>query len=455
MKKVFWLFIAILILIFSVPLKSNAAENQYLKLYYEFGLREGNSQIYNGWKYSDYDGLERTAVLDNSYSYALLRSDYILNNVNVGFTYVLYSGKIGGNYTSVNVSTVNNNSAIPQRDYNSSGDDTIYNYISSPTDLSSWNTVMYPDLLPSTTYSYTYISHDTNLPIFTDITALSNYFATGDKTGQIVDIDWDNMQYNETIGFLQNVMLKASGSLNKDFEITWSNNDWQFQNNEFRVQVGYHTRFQESFFGDSLVYTDLDYISWEDGLYYSTGKWSCNVDDLLSVIPNCNYPNYSGNFYLRLVRVFSDTGLVEYGPWGRLSWIIHKSPDDGGRAVSSEYVTIKSSNVLNDDGVTNSYYEEYEIDADSPTSQKYVVNTNNGSIDSFSTSTYDTLYNEFGELDFSKVGDYFTSGISGLYNSLQDFPSLVSKVASFLPTEIISIIGISIVIIILCRLFGR
>ena len=456
MKIKYVFFIAVLTVLFFQPLKVNAAENQYLELYYEFGLREDTSQIYDGWYYSDWDGLQRTCVFDNNYTYALLRSDYVKNNVTVGYTYTIYCGTIGGSYSSPYVSTNNSVSAVPIKQYYRNSDDVPNGkYTNVPTDICTWNTELYPDLLPATEYSYMYISHNTNLPIFTNTSDLANYYATGDKSGQIIDIDWDNMQYNETIGFLQNVMLKASGSLNKDFEITWSNNDWQFQNDEFRVQIGYHTRFQETLFGELRLYTDLDYISWNDGLYYSAGKWSCNVDDLFTAIPNCNHPAYTGNFYLRIVRVNSSTGSVEYGPWGQLSWVIHKSPDDGGRAVSSEYVTLKNSNVFGNDGVTDLYDEQYEIDSDSPTSQKYVVNTNNGSIDSFSTSTYDTLYNEFGELDFSKIGDYFTTGISSLYNSLHDFPTLVSKVASFLPKEIYAIIGISIVVIILCRVFGR
>lgn len=285
-----------------------------------------------------------------------------------------------------------------------------------------------------------------------------NDFVSGFKDGTLnynVAIDWDNAVYNESIGYLQNVMLKEDGLTHKDFEITWANNNGQYMSDDWRIQIGYHTRFQETLFGDRKLYTDLEYIKWADSLYYSVGKWSCNVDDLYSVIPNCNYPMYTGNFYLRIMHVDNKTGVCEYGPWGQLSWVINKSGDDGGRFVFSEYLTISSSNVLENDGVTDFYDEQYVIDTNSDTSQKYVINTSNGSIDSTSTDVYNSIYTDTGTLDLSQAGTYFTSGITSLFSSINNLPQLVSKVISFLPSEIILFLGLSIVACLILRIFGR
>lgn len=270
-----------------------------------------------------------------------------------------------------------------------------------------------------------------------------------------VAIDWDNAVYNESIGYLQNVMLKEDGLTHKDFEITWANNNGQYMSEDWRIQIGYYTRFQETLFGDRKLYTNLEYINWADSLYYSSGKWSCNVDDLYSVIPNCNHPAYTGNFYLRIIHVDNKTGVCEYGPWGQLSWVINRSGDDGGRFVFSEYLTISSSNVLENDGVTDFYDEEYVIDTNSDTSQKYVINTSNGSIDSTSTDIYNSIYTDTGTLDLSQAGTYFTSGITSLFSSINNLPQLVSKVISFLPSEIILFLGLSIVACLILRIFGR
>lgn len=271
-----------------------------------------------------------------------------------------------------------------------------------------------------------------------------------------IEIDWENAQYNESIGYLQNVMLKEDGLTHKDFEITWSTSNTNYTFDDWRIQIGYHTRFQKELFGERLLYTNLNYVTWLDALYYINGKWTCNVDDLYSVIPDCKYPAYSGSFYLRLVHVDSSTGNVEYGGWGELTWLINSNGDaSGGRFVTSEYNTLVSSNVLDKDGVSNFFDEEKVIDTSSDTSQKYVINTTNGSVDSSSTDVYNSIYDDNGSLDLSKAGDYFISGINSLLSTVKSFPTLLGRVVSFLPSDLVSIMCIGFILIIICRIWGR
>ena len=451
MKIKYVFFIAVLTVLFFQPLKVNAAENQYLELYYEFGLREDTSQIYDGWYYSDWDGLQSTCVFDNNYTYALLRSDYVKNNVTVGYTYTIYCGTIGGSYSSPYVSTNNSVSAVPIKQYYRNSDDVPNGkYTNVPTDICTWNTELYPDLLPATEYSYMYISHNTNLPIFTNTSDLANYYATGDKSGQIVDIDWDNMQYNETIDYLQNVMLKSTDFKERNFEITWSNNNGQYMSDEWHVQIGWNTKFQKELFGDVYNWTNLEYVTWLDNLNYSEGKWTGNFDTMYSEIPECNYRSWWGSIYLRLVRVDSNTGSVEYGGWGQLSWA-HK--DDYG--LTANYKTIKYANSLDKPGVSESESYQYIEDTEHKSSQSYVINTGNGTIDSVSTSVTNGILDETGSIDLEKATNYFVSGIDGLLSVVDSFPRFIGKVFSFLPSEITVIFSIGLIIALLCRLGGR
>ena len=265
-----------------------------------------------------------------------------------------------------------------------------------------------------------------------------------------VAIDWDNPVYNETIGYLQNVMLKSTDFMERDFEITWSNNNGQYMNDDWYIQIGWNTRFQKVLFGEIYDWTNLELVTYTDNLHYSTGKFIGNFDDMYDEIPDCNFPSWWGSIYLRLVHVDKKTGLVEYGGWGQIMWQ-HK--DDYG--LTANYETIKYANSLDKNGVSESYDYQYEKDTESETSQSYVINTGSGTIDNITTPIVNGITDKNGNFDFSQTTDFFSDGLNSLYGSINQFPNLVSKVFSFLPSELITIISIGIVSIIILRFVGR
>lgn len=179
------------------------------------------------------------------------------------------------------------------------------------------------------------------------------------------------------------------------------------------------------------------------------GKWQVNLDDVYDSIPDCNHPHYRGNFYLRLVHVNTSTGLVEFGPWGQLSWHLNQGNTEGLADIFSDYKTIESSNVINEEGTFDLIEEEYVVNTTHPDSQDYVINADKG-----------TIGTEFGginfsDVDLSNIGNTFMNGMSALGDTLKNFPTLMGKVASFLPKEIVTLITIGFALVIALRIWGR
>lgn len=266
-----------------------------------------------------------------------------------------------------------------------------------------------------------------------------------------IEIDWENAQYNESIGYLQNVMLKATDLKEMDFEITWANNNGQYMSDDWRIQIGWNTRYQKELFGSVYNWTNLEYVTWSDELYYSSGKWDNNFITMYSEIPECEYESWWGMIYLRIVHVDSSTGQVEYGGWGQISWQ-HKN--DLG--LTAYYKTVSDSNVFNSPfGSSDSFSVEYTEDTTSETSQSYAINVGSGTIDSVSTSLINGTLDENGNIDIEKASNYFISGMTNLMSNLDSFPQMFGKVFSFLPSELTVLIGLAIAISILLRIGGR
>lgn len=276
----------------------------------------------------------------------------------------------------------------------------------------------------------------------------SNDFITAFQNGTLdynVIIDWDNAVYNETIGYLQNVGLKISGVGNKDFTITWSTSNNEYLSNEWLIQIGWQTTFQESLFGDQKAYTNLELVNWEDNLQYSAGRVEFNLGDLWAMIPDGYSFSHNGYFLLRIIHVDISTGLIEYGGWGQIQWTLS---EDGVDVV--KFTPISSSTILEHSGVTENYDIEFIEDTSTDTGS-YYINSANGSVDTVSTDFSNTLQ----EVDWSTAGNLFYNGLISIISTLGNFPSLVSKIVSFLPTEIITLLGISIVMVIILRVGGR
>ena len=347
MKKGLWLFITILILIFSIPLKSNAAELYGVNVYIFH-------DTYNGSTVQEQQKIQYS----HSYTSDSPMTVYLMEDISVP----------SSTYVSV-IYFIVSDSAITRSD----GSGEFYTFIDKDGKTKYLALFGY-----SRTYArpYTARIYMSSTGAEKEIKLKQYYtkdeFVTNYQNGSLnydVPVDWENMQYNETIGYLQNVMLKTTDFKERDFEITWSNNNGQFMSDEWHVQIGWNTKFRKTLFGELYNWTNLEYVSWLDGLNYSDGKWSGNFDTMYSEIPECDYPSWWGSIYLRLVRVDSSTGFVEYGGWGQLSWA-HK--DDYG--LTANYKTIKSSNGLDTPGVSESVPYQYIEDTEHATSQSYVIN---------------------------------------------------------------------------------
>lgn len=259
-----------------------------------------------------------------------------------------------------------------------------------------------------------------------------------------IPIDWNNPIYNENIGYLQNVGLKISGIGGDNFTLTWAVNNSDYLTDDFRVQIGWMTNFQESLLGDKKAYTNLNLISWDDELKYNTGRVEFSLRELWEMIPSGHSFSHNGYFLLRIIHADKKTGLYEAGGWGQIHWIL-----GDGESDVVKYTPILSSSILEHTGVTENYEISFIEDTDA--GGGHYINSANGSVDNFSTF----IDNATKDWDLSEASNYFYNGISSIVNGLSQFPNLVSKVASFLPNEIMVIIGVSIVAIILLRFLGR
>lgn len=430
MGKKILLFILAIVFFFSISLKSNAAE------LYTANITFGLCQYDNGSFSGIYAGIGGTYTLtSNNPIYVYWYNPYeVPTNA---------SGQEGQVFI-ITKGTLNGLSGVSTCTYNGE----TYSFYNTRTSFGGSS-------VSTCAFFFTAFGNGAEIRRLNKIYNTSNIqdiisWHLGNELDYRVNIDWDNMQYNETIDYLQNVMLKSTDFKERNFEITWSNNNGQYMSDEWHVQIGWNTKFQKELFGDVYNWTNLEYVTWLDNLKYSEGKWTGNFDTMYSEIPECNYRSWWGSIYLRLVRVDSNTGSVEYGGWGQLSWA-HK--DDYG--LTANYKTIKYANSLDKPGVSESESYQYIEDTEHKSSQSYVINTGNGTIDSVSTSVTNGILDETGSIDLEKATNYFVSGIDGLLSVVDNFPRFIGKVFSFLPSEIVTIFTIGLVIALVCRLGGR
>lgn len=273
---------------------------------------------------------------------------------------------------------------------------------------------------------------------------ISNYI-NGTLDYEVI-IDFNNPVFNENIGYLQNVGLKITGVGGNDFTLTWAVENSEYLSDDYRVQIGYMTNFTRELLGEQKAYTNMDLITWEDALYYSVGRKEFKLKELWNMIPDAISYSHNGYFLLRIIHVDEKTGLYETGGWVQVHYIL----GDGEKDIVVS-TPILSSTISEKKGLVISDAYEVEYVEDTNAGGSYYINSANGSVDNISTF----IGNATEDWDLSEAANYFYNGITSIVGSLAQFPSLVSKVASFLPNEVMVIIGISIVAIILLRFLGR
>ena len=151
-----------------------------------------------------------------------------------------------------------------------------------------------------------------------------NDFVTNYTNGTLdcnKDIDFNNEVYNQNIGYLQNVGLKITGTGGNDFTLLWAVENSDYLTDDWRVQVGWMTNFQEGLFGEKKAYTNLKLVSWDDELLYKTGRVEFKMSELWGMIPDATSFSHNGYFLARIIHVNNETGVFETGGWTQIHYI--------------------------------------------------------------------------------------------------------------------------------------
>lgn len=271
----------------------------------------------------------------------------------------------------------------------------------------------------------------------------------------IYDIDGSEIpiKYDGSLGIPQNVVYKyvdgqqvsQSGIKDHVHTLTWTNKD---DSNGCNVQIQYGGTYKvkKSIFSSyetvNVPFTDICELSSLDKKYQISG----NKFDLKSggVIYNkitelVGYQPYqvissttSRSFRLRYLKYDGDK--LYYGKW------VYANKDGNGGNTS--YVGDEDGNVLED--------EDYGTGVDTSESQNSNTPTSISDFFEMLLSPITDLFSNLNKL----VSSLFTNA-NNIISSIGSVPVMLSKLLSFMPAEVWTIITLGMAVVILLRIFGR
>ena len=297
-----------------------------------------------------------------------------------------------------------------------------------------------------------------NMPIFSNKEALDNYLLTGvDTTVENIPIsDDEDMELDREL-YLKNIKWKTEAITGQGGkEDCWCFMSWDIDNlTEYDyINVKSDLWYQHNFMGNKVSgkfnlfemdkKKEFETVSWSHaygyGLDLQGGSLSFDYLTFPMLYANSfeTYDNiYNGGvdtLYLQLVRFNPQTGKYTKGLWVKVSF----------KDSLVSYADVDNINA----GTINSETGEYEVDAETDYGvDGYGINGETGN----RTTAY-----ELGSLDsIDEVGEYVFAKMRDMISQLGNFPTLVYRVFSFLPSDIMVLIGVGIVVAILLRILGR
>lgn len=305
------------------------------------------------------------------------------------------------------------------------------------------------------------VAYTANFSIFESKEALIAYLTTGDDSGQInkptteIPNSSINGVYDETIGHVQNLQIDtvtapechgASDSFLNCFVLSWDipatnkNEYTEYYETKINMQYSYLTglstsRKYGSQFVDYNVNGSILCILSSEGTHAFCAHEFYEFTNLKETYSGLNYVlsfyiKDVTKIYMRPVRVSNTDSAISYGDW-------------------TVFDVDFSRGILNDRVVTGGtiYPGDSTINPD-------------GSIDNEPSGTIEPTDTEnsfsFAGIDLTdikNIGAYFIGLLETLVNMIGYFPTLFSRVYSFLPSEIINMIYCGFVVVFVTGLF--
>lgn len=200
------------------------------------------------------------------------------------------------------------------------------------------------------------------------------------------------------------------------------------------------------FFEDSTI----PLVRQEDVFKAETGRYSIGTDELSSKIMDGTVLNKVLQYRVQFCRYDSD-GKLLVGPISTVHIKQNLFGKYDGYTVTTEYPK-DESDLGQSGGMDDSYVDKWTSDGERY--DEYDKDGNHiGSGQSDDVSPIQKILNFFKDIPLI-INSLFDS-LMGLMSGVGQIPSLLSQLFSFLPVEIISLIGLGLTVVIVLRIFGR
>lgn len=292
----------------------------------------------------------------------------------------------------------------------------------------------------------------TTLPYFSDIDKAVAYLSNGDDSGVINKPPvTDNDLYLKNIRWKTESLTGQGGKEDCYCFMSWDTDN--LTENDY-LNVKTDSWYQHYILGDKILGSHFpikekqtdDFLSstWSHSYSYElnllNGSFCFDYLTFPMLFANTResidniYNGGVNSMYFQLVRFDTSTNTWKEGLWVRVNF----------KENSVSYPDIDSIVGGNFDKDTGDFIKDPNTDYGE---NGYGVNGETGHIiPPFDMGSLDSI-DEIGELIFSKI--------FSLFSYVGQLPSLLSKIYPFIPPEVISLIGLGILIVILLRILGR
>ena len=200
------------------------------------------------------------------------------------------------------------------------------------------------------------------------------------------------------------------------------------------------------FFEDSTI----PLVRQEDVFKAETGRYSIGTDELSSKIMDGTVLNKVLQYRVQFCRYDSD-GKLLVGPISTVHIKQNLFGKYDGYTVTTEYPK-DESDLGQSGGMDDSYVDKWTSDGERY--DEYDKDGNHiGSGQSDDVSPIQKILNFI--KDIPRIINSLFDSLMGLMSGVGQIPSLLSQLFSFLPVEIISLIGLGLTVVIVLRIFGR
>lgn len=317
-----------------------------------------------------------------------------------------------------------------------------------------------------------------NIKLFDGYDAFYAYAESGSLDGMITQpADIDNGIKDTSIGYLHGLKHKAlqygevdENGIPSSFDdyFTWDNTYPEYDDSYLvEVRASCEVEVKKWFgIGKSTIYNS-DIREIQQGIPYKDLSWTISLQEQKAIFNDFITEYMPGNdsvsdvisagtyqfdaYYFRVYKWDDELGNYKYGMWVRI--------DKHGTALDGSLETTTDAGDFDDDGNwvqdPGSDYgtgeddstivgsgEDQESAKDEADQKQEIENSGDTGID-------------FSDANLMKIWEWFTGNLISLFKSIGVIPDFFSKLFSFLPSPIITFIGIGIVIAIILRFLGR